>query len=65
MELGLVPVVGRAMSSVVFWGVCELSTTLGNLSADGWGCVSVLLVVWPETFQHWSLLSAGWGQLLV
>ena len=30
-------------------GVCELSTTLGSLSADGWGCVPVLLVVWPET----------------
>ena len=33
----------------VFWGVCELSTTLGSLSADGFGCVSVLLVVWLET----------------
>lgn len=28
--------------------------TLGSLSAGGWGCVSALLVVWPEASQHWS-----------
>ena len=55
VELGLVPLVDRAMSRSVFWGGCELSTTLGSLSADEWGCVSVLLVVWLEVFQHWSL----------
>ena len=27
------------------WGVCGLSMTLNSLSADGWGCVSVLLVI--------------------
>ena len=37
---------GRATSGGVFWLVCELSMTLGSLSANGWGCVSVLLVVW-------------------
>ena len=43
--LDLVPLVGRAVSSGVFWGVCELSMTLGSLSANVWGCVPVLLVV--------------------
>ena len=38
VQLGLVPVVGRAMSSGVFRGGCELCTALGSLSADGWGC---------------------------
>ena len=32
----------------VFWGVCELSTILGNLSANGWGCIPVLLLGWHE-----------------
>ena len=65
VELGLVPLVDRAMSSGVFWGVCQLSMTLASLSADGWGCFPVLLVVWPEAFQHWSLQAFGWGQVLV
>ena len=38
--------VGRTASSGVFWGVCELSIILGSLSANGCGCVSVLLFVW-------------------
>ena len=38
----------RAGSGSVFWGVCELSMTLGSLCADGWVCVSVLLVVCCE-----------------
>ena len=33
----------------------ELSKTLIHLTADGWGCVPTLLVVWCETTQHWSL----------
>ena len=44
--LDLVLLLGRAASSGVFWGVCELSMTLGSLSANGWGCVPALLVVW-------------------
>ena len=28
------------------WGVCELSMILDSLSANGWCCVPVLLVVW-------------------
>ena len=33
----------------------ELSKTLIRLSADGWGWVPSLLVIWPEVTQHWSL----------
>ena len=43
-------------------GVCELSMILGSLSANGWGCVPVLLVVWygvSSTVVCWSLSGAG------
>ena len=46
--LCLFPLMGRAALSHVFWGVCELSITLGSLSAKGWDCILVLLVVWHE-----------------
>ena len=48
MRLDLVFLVGRtvSVSGGVFWGVCELIMILGSLSANGWGCVPVLLVVW-------------------
>ena len=59
VELGLVPLVGRAMSRGVFIGGCELSVALSTLSADGWGCFPILLVVWPEAFHHWSLQAVG------
>ena len=36
---------GQDASSVVFWGVCELSMILGSLSANGWCGVPVLLVI--------------------
>ena len=42
---GSCPSVGRAMSCGLLWSVCELSMTLGSLSANGWCCVPVLLVV--------------------
>ena len=29
-----------------------LRTTLASLSVDEWGCVPILLVVWPEISQH-------------
>ena len=45
VELDLVPLMDRAISCGVFLGICELSMTLGNISANGWGCVPVLLVV--------------------
>ena len=46
MRLDLVFLVGRTTSCGVFWRVCELSMILGSLSANWWGSVSVLLVVW-------------------
>ena len=58
--LDLVPLVGRAASGGVFWDVCELSMTLGSLSANGWGCV--FLVVWhvvSSTRACWLLGGAG------
>ena len=60
--LYLVFLVGRATSDVVFWGVCELSMILGSLSANGWGCVPVLLIVWhglSSTGACWPLGGAG------
>ena len=36
---------GRTTSGGVFWGVCDLIMILGSLSANGWGCLLVLLVV--------------------
>ena len=33
-------------SSGVFWSVCEFIMILGSLSANGWGCLPVLIVVW-------------------
>ena len=50
------------MSGGVFWGVCDLTMILGSLSANGWGCVPVLLVVWhrvSSTVARWSLSGAG------
>ena len=46
MRLDLVFLVVRPATGVVFWGVCDLIMILGSLSANGWGCVPVLLVVW-------------------
>ena len=45
MRLDLVLLVGKPTSGGVFWGVCDLIMILGSLSSNGWGCVSVLLVV--------------------
>ena len=62
MRLVLVFLVRRTVSDSVFWGVCELSMILGSLSADGWGCVPVLLIVWhrvSSTVACWLLSGAG------
>ena len=62
MRLDLVFMVGRTMSGGVFWGVCEVIMILGSLSANGWGCVPVLLVVWhrvSSTVACSSLSGAG------
>ena len=37
--------VSGGTSSGMFWGVCNLMI-LSSLSANGWGCVPVLLIVW-------------------
>ena len=58
----LVLLVGRSASGGVFWGVCELSMILGSLSANGWSCVPVLLVVWHQANRIgacWLLCGAG------
>ena len=58
MRLSLVLLVGRSTSGGVFWGVCGLIMILGCLSANGWGCVPVLLVVWHRVSSSvacWSL----------
>ena len=60
--MDLVFLVGRAASNGVFWGVCGLSMILGSLSANGWGCVPILLVVWhrvSSTGACWPLGGAG------
>ena len=62
MRLDLVFLVGRCTSGGVFLGVCGLIMILGNLSANGWGCVPVLLVVWhrvSSTGACCSLSGAG------
>ena len=45
-EAGSCVLVGTNVSGGLFWGVCDLVMTLGSLSANGWGCVPVFLVVW-------------------
>ena len=62
MRLDLIFLVGITVSSGVLWGVCELSMIFGSLSANGSGCVPVLLVVWhgvSNTVVCWSLSGAG------
>ena len=61
MRLDLVFLFGRTASGGVFLGVCDLMI-LGSLSANGWGCVPVLLVVWHRvscSVACWSLSGAG------
>ena len=61
MRLDLVFLVGRAVSSGVYLGVCELIMISGSLSANRCGCVTVLLVVWQgvsSTGACWSLSGA-------
>ena len=62
MRLDLVSLLGRTTSGGVFCGGCELIMILGSLSANGWGCVPVLLVVWhgvSRAVPCWSLSGAG------
>ena len=62
MRLGLVFLVGSSTSGGVFSGVCDLIMILSSLSANGWGCVPVLLGVWHKvssTVACWSSSGAG------
>ena len=62
MRLDLVFLVGTSTSGGAFWGVCGLIMILGSLSANGWGCVPVLLVVFhrvSSTVACWSLSEPG------
>ena len=62
MRLGPDFLVSRTTSGGVFWGVCDLIMILGNLSANGWSCVPVLLVVWHKVSSNvacWLLSGAG------
>ena len=49
---GSCPSGGQGPVKGVFRGDCGLRKTLSCLSADRWGCVSALLVVWHEASQH-------------
>ena len=62
MRQDLAFLVGRTVSGDLFWGVCDLIMILGSLSANGWGCVPVLLVIWhrvSSTVACWSLSGVG------
>ena len=62
MRLDLFFLVVSTASGGVFWGVCDLVMILGSLSANGWGCVPILLVVWHRVFNTvacWLLSGAG------
>ena len=53
VELGLVPLVSRAISGRVFRDSCGLRKSLGSLSGDEWACVPAVLVVWAAASKHW------------
>ena len=56
-----------SLRPVVFCGVCDLAVILGSLSANGWGCVPVLLVVWhgvSSTGICWSFSGAGLSSVM-
>ena len=62
MRLDLVFLVGRSTSGGVFWGVSDLIMILGSVSANGWGIIPVLLVVWhgvSSAGAYWSLSGPG------
>ena len=51
---------GDGLSWVLLWWA-ELNKTLIRLSADAWGWVPFVLVVWTEVTQLWSLPSSLMG----
>ena len=62
MKLYLVFLVGKTTSIGGCWGVYEIIMILDSLSANGWGCVPVLVVVWhgvSSTVACWLLSGTG------
>ena len=59
VQLGLVPLGGRAMSRGVFSQQLCPQEDSKHWPADRWGCVTALLAVWPEASQHWSPQAFG------
>ena len=55
------PMVGRAMSGAYLRGGCGLRKSLGYLSANGQSSVPILLIVWLEVSQDWSLQAVWVG----
>ena len=64
VELGLDPLVDKAMSRNTSRRNCRLRKPLSSLSADVLGCPTQISV-WSETSQHWSLQAVGRGQVLM
>ena len=65
VELNFVSLKSRAASSGLFWDVCGFCMALDRLSTNGKDGVPILQMVWHEGVQHWSLLTFGWGLVLV
>ena len=63
VELGFVPLVGRAMLRGLFRASYVSRRTLNGLTLMG-GSLFPLFVVWPEASQHWCLEALGWGWFL-
>ena len=65
VELGLVLLVGRAMSNGMSRAGCRLRKSSGSMSSDRQGYVPAVGVVWPEAAQPGNLQAAEWGQAAV
>ena len=59
MELNLVPLVGRAVTKVVFTRQLCAQKDFKQPACSWVSCVLILLVVWPEVSQHWRLQAVG------
>ena len=50
--VGLIPLVGGALSLDGIRGGCVPEGSLGSLFTEGRGCEPTWIVVWPGTSQH-------------
>ena len=64
MEFDGVFLKGSATTSGMFWGVCGLGMALGNLSANGLGCIPVLLKICCKAYSTGACWPLG-GLVLV